>query len=127
MENTLEDLLEEEFNTEVDSVINYTLKQQAKLFNDLKKEDPKLALKALADMAGTAVSVKRIKTEDANQAADRDAAVSISKALSKYVDDPFKVGNPVKRDAVDIALPTITLVPDETSTVSGTIEFSDIV
>ena len=120
-EQTIDELID--FITEPDSVIDFTLREQCRLFKN--SNDDKFKLSALTAMSITATAIKRIKTDDKNSTADREIAQAIATNLSNIKGNPF-LSKENNKQISEPSLPNITIVPDGMAINTGIIELNEI-
>lgn len=121
-EQTIDELID--FITDPDSVIDFTLREQCRLFKN--SNDDKFKLSALTAMSVTATTVKRIKSDDKNSTADREIAQAIANNLSNIKGNPFLSKDNVTKQVTEPSLPSINIVPDGMAINTGIIELDEI-
>jgi len=80
-------------------------------------------LKLLEGLASTALSEKRIVSEDLNSAADREIAASLARNIGRVHGNPFLVNDGDKVVFKPPVIPDIETVPEETSQTLSDLEY----
>jgi len=115
----------EVISLEPDKVIEFAQQTRIEMITDVSTEEQnKVTL--LRDLSATALTIKRLSTDDRNAAADRDIAAAMVTAISNLSANPFLSQKVIRRDLEMPELPPVELVPDETSTTLADLTFEDI-
>ena len=111
-----------------DNLINFAQKERLLMLTE-EEVEPKLKLSILNSIAGTAVAVKRITSDDANANNDREVASALNEVLKNIVGNPF-----LKQPSADNSVhqfpqpevPAVELVFEETSTTLANIDLAEV-
>lgn len=95
-----------------DNVIQTIQKRRMTLLLDPTLDTDKIELTLMNQLTVTALTDKRITTDDSNAAADREIAAALVTAVEGVTGNPFKGTGSVTPEP---ELPEIDLVPEETS------------
>ena len=97
-------------------VIDFTQNELMQIYDELKTNEGiplKDKLLVLRQLSVTALTVKKIKVEDAAVQGDKDMAAALHKTLREITTNPFYQPNVSSVEHIPPVLPEIILNPDE--------------
>jgi hypothetical protein len=97
-------------------VIDFTQTELMELYKEVKIDETiplKDKLLVLRQLSNTALTIKKIKVEDAAIQGDKDLAAALHRSLRELAGNPFYNPSDVGREYVPPVLPEISLNPDE--------------
>ena len=110
-----------------DTLIDFAQQQRLNMLVDVAN-DPKLKLLTLKNISDTAVSVKRIASDEKNSAADRDIALTITESLKNIRGNPYLIKNPIEgaKETPAPIIPDAVPRPGETSAELKTLKLDEL-
>ena len=110
------------------NLIDFTQKERLKLLNeDEVKSDAKLKLSVLDSVSFTALQSLKIKTDDANAAANKEVAAAIALGVLSIKGNPYELKDGINTSVAALPdIPEFKLVPGETSLELAILNYEDV-